>query len=370
MKRIFIIGAGRVGTAMAADLAATHEVWLGDVNHDRLLEIAPWAIANGIKDLVTLRDEEELQDQLRACDMVINAVPGFLGYGMLEKIIKAKRNVVDISFFLENPKDLHDLAVLNGVAAVVDCGVAPGLDNIILGKILSEWKEVRTFECMVGGLPVERKMPFQYKAPFSPIDVIEEYVRPARVIKQGRQFTMEPLTEIEHVEFPGIGTLEAFNTDGLRTLLNIDVDNMVEKTLRYPGHADQIKMLKAAGFLDKEHIDNTSKVLFKQWKLGPDDEDMTVFRTTLKGWNAADEEEVLVFQFIDRKTDGVSSMSRTTGYTATAVANLMLDGKITKKGIVTPEEVGAIQGCFEFVMKYLEDRKVPIEMYVNGEQAW
>src|SRR5690606_28022112 len=98
---------------------------------------------------------------------------------------------------------------------------------------------------MVGGLPVERSWPWEYRAPFSPSDVIEEYLRPARLRIAGRTVEREALSEIELVDLPGVGTLEAFNTDGLRSLLEtLDFEDMVEKTLRYPGYAEKMRVLR------------------------------------------------------------------------------------------------------------------------------
>jgi saccharopine dehydrogenase-like NADP-dependent oxidoreductase len=228
-----------------------------------------------------------------------------------------------------------------------------------------------TFECLVGGLPKVKKWPFAYKAPFSPIDVIEEYTRPARYVENGHEVVREPLTDAELIEFEKVGTLESFNTDGLRSIIHTmpHILNMKEKTLRYPGHIDLIKALKASGFFSEEKIDVggtqvspmdfTSKVLLDEWKLGAEEEEFTVMRVTVEGDDNGTRKKISyhLYDEYDQPTK-VSSMARTTGYTCTAAANLILDGKFNEKGVFPPELVGGKGDCFESVMKYLADRGV------------
>jgi saccharopine dehydrogenase-like NADP-dependent oxidoreductase len=302
-------------------------------------------------------------------DLVISAVPGFLGFETLKTVINAEKDVVDISFFAEDAFLLNNLALKKGVTAVVDCGVAPGMGNIILGHC-NEQMEIKKFECLVGGLPKVRKWPFNYKAPFSPVDVIEEYTRKVRYVENGNIVIKEPLTDIEHIEINGLGTLEAFNSDGLRTLITTmkHIPNMIEKTLRYPGHVEYIKVLKESGFFDKNEIkmnekkispiEFTSNILFNEWKLGDKEEEITVMRIVIKGGN-----KNIVYTLYDEycKNTETSSMARTTGYTATAVANLVLKGLFKEKGIIPPEFIGKDKRCFDFIMTYLQERDVIYE---------
>lgn len=364
MKKILIVGAGRVGTAMAFDLAVKHEVMLMDIMPSRLQQLDKIIEDHGIKNVELLR-LTEFDLVVKSADLVINAVPGHVGYKTLERIILAGKNAVDISFFPEDPFQLDELAQSMKVSVVVDCGVAPGLDNIILGKMCDELI-VTDFECLVGGLPEARKFPFEYKAPFSPADVIEEYTRPARLVENGIMVTKDALTECEHTDFDGVGTLEAFNTDGLRTLLTTmpHILNMREKTLRYPGHAAQIKALKAAGFFDKENLENTVKVLFKNWKLETGERELTAFRVTVKGVDESHRDRTVVHEFVDRTdADGTSSMARTTGYTATGMANLILDGLMDRLGIIAPELIGKDKKKYEYIMKHLSDRGVTVNRF-------
>jgi lysine 6-dehydrogenase len=289
----------------------------------------------------------------------------------LKSIIEAGKNVIDISFFPEDCLALNELAQEKNVTAIVDCGVAPGMDNIILGYY-NEKLNVTDFECLVGGLPKVKKWPFSYKAPFSPIDVIEEYTRPARYVENGELVVKEPLTDCEFVDFDGVGTLESFNSDGLRSIIFTmpHIKNMKEKTLRYPDHVEYVKVLKESGFFSETPIevngssvsplDFTSKILFDEWKLGEQEEEITIMRVTVKGTNDEGESKTIVYNLYDEYCNdtNVSSMARTTGYTATAAANLFLDGLFSEKGVFPPELVGKHENCFNYFIKYLAERNV------------
>ncbi len=253
MKRIAVLGAGMVGSAIAADLCGEYAVTSVDFDQARLDALQQRCSASAVR--ADLRDPAEVQRVVAGCDLVIGAVPGFMGSATLEAVIRAGMNAVDISFFDEDPFELDSLARERGVTAVVDAGIAPGFSNMVLGYHAAHMK-VRSFRCLVGGLPVERRWPYQYKAPFSPIDVLEEYTRPARLVLDGEVVVRPALSDAEPVEIEPIGTLEAFNTDGLRTLLRtMDVPEMVEKTLRYPGHIEIMRILRESGFLSKDAID-------------------------------------------------------------------------------------------------------------------
>ncbi len=370
MSNVIVLGAGMVGSAMAVDMTKRHHVTVADLNLSVLERVKRKCSEVAIRRL-DVTDIEELQDHIKGYDLVINAVPGFLGFETLKSIIGAGMNVVDIAFFSENSLDLDVLAKEHGVTAIVDCGVAPGMDNVILGYH-NEIMKLTHFECLVGGLPKVRKWPFCYKAPFSPIDVIEEYTRPARYVEHGELVVREPLTDCEYVEFEKVGTLESFNSDGLRSIIYTmpHIPNMKEKTLRYPGHVQYVKMLKESGFFNTESIevdgrnisplDVTSKILFNEWKLGEAEEEITVMRVTLKGENPGGQMEEVVYTMHDEyntKT-GTSSMARATGYTATAAANLFLDGLFNEKGVFPPELVGKHKVCFDYFLNYLEERNI------------
>jgi saccharopine dehydrogenase-like NADP-dependent oxidoreductase len=285
-------------------------------------------------------------------------------------VILSKKNVVDISFFPENALQLDKLAKENNVTAIVDCGVAPGMSNLILGYH-NQRMEIESFECMVGGLPKEKIKPFEYKAPFSPGDVIEEYTRPARFIEDGKLVIKPALTDAELINFDKAGMLESFNTDGLRSLLFTmpGIPNMKEKTLRYPGHIDLMKALIEGGFFDEEKIDHkgtqisplefSSAVLFKQWKLGEEEEEFTVMQIKIAGTENG-KKKTIIYDLYDEydKQSKISSMARTTGYTCTAALNLLINNLFNEKGVSPPELIGKHEQCFTFILNYLKERNV------------
>ena len=371
MKNILVLGSGMVGSAIALDLAQEHNVTVYDKNRDQVERVKERCSRINIGTFDVMTDSLTFRNAVCDFDLIVSAVPGFLGYQTLKSIIECGKDVVDISFFPEDALELNLLAVDNNVTAIVDCGVAPGLDNIILGYLNTRMK-VTDFECLVGGLPKIKKWPFNYKAPFSPVDVIEEYTRPARYVENGVVITKEALSDCEFLEFDHVGTLEAFNSDGLRSIIFTmpHIKNMKEKTLRYPGHVENIKVLKESGFFNSEKItingtaisalDFTSKILFKEWKLGEQEEELTIMRIILKGENVEGETEEIIFNLYDEYSheSQTSSMARTTGYTATAVANMFLDGLFAEKGVFPPELIGKHEICFNYIMNYLNERNI------------
>lgn len=370
-KKIIVLGAGMVGSAIAIDLSQTHDVVVADLNKERLQQLT--GISTQVLDI---SKPNVLEQTIADFDLVICAVPGFLGFNTLKRIIECKKNVVDISFFPENALELNELAKKNNVTAIVDCGVAPGLDNLILGYANSNMK-VTDFECLVGGLPKEKKWPFFYKAPFSPIDVIEEYTRPARYVENGHLVTKPAMSDCEYVEIPKVGTLESFNTDGLRSLIHTmpHIPNMKEKTLRYPGHISTVRALKESGFFSTEKItigeiemsplSFTSQILFNEWKLKETDEEFTVMTIKIKGVDLKSQKNKVVMYYLYdeyNKETKTSSMARTTGYTAAAVANALLNNKIDMVGVLPPELLGANEECFIYVLDYLRNRGVNLSV--------
>ena len=365
-KKIIVLGAGLVGSVMARDLANNFEVTSADINKDALKKLNEWGIATR---QVDLSKPGEIKKLVAEFDLVVGAVPGFMGYNMVKEVIGAGKNIVDISFFPEDPFELDALAKEKEVTVVTDCGVAPGMGNIILGYHARQMK-VTHYECLVGGLPVIREWPYEYKAVFSPIDVIEEYIRPARYVENGQLITKKALSDPELIDFEGVGTLESWNSDGLRTLAQtMQIPNMIEKTLRYPGCIEYLRVLRESGFFSYNEIevngvkvrpvDVTAKLLFPKWKLKPDEEDFTVMRIRIAGEEAGVSKK-LEYYLLDRfdKENQVISMARTTGFTCTAVANLVLSGAYSRKGISPPEFVGEQPAHFEFILNYLKERNV------------
>ncbi len=370
-KKVIVLGSGLVGAPISVDLAkdSHFEVTAVDIDEDSLK-----SLKKGEYPIKTVREDlskqEKVRELVKPYDIVVSAVPGFLGFQTLKAVIEAKKNVVDIAFFSEDPFLLDVLAKRNGVTAIVDCGVAPGMSSILVGRVDQLLDETHSVVIYVGGLPEVREWPYEFRAGFSPIDVIEEYIRPARYIENGRLIVKPALSDPELIHFPGIGTLEAFNTDGLRTLAKtISAPNMKEKTLRYPGHIEKVAMLRETGFFDKDKItingakirplDLTARLLFPKWKLNENDRDITVMKLIVVG-KKAEKKLRYTYELMDRHDSSTNthSMARTTGYTATLALRMVAQGLYKRKGISAPELIGQLPKCVKFMLSGLKERGI------------
>jgi saccharopine dehydrogenase-like NADP-dependent oxidoreductase len=369
-QKIIVLGSGLVGAPMALDLARDPQfsVSVADISLESLEKCSANRAIRTIQ--ADLSDVDKVKELVAGQDMVVNAVPGFLGYQTLQAVIGSKKNVVDIAFFPEDPFRLDEAARKNGVTAIVDCGVAPGMSNVLVGHIHQLLDRTESALIYVGGLPETRVWPYEYKAVFSPLDVIEEYIRPARYVENGKLVVRPALSDAEYLNIPGVSSLVAFNSDGLRTLARtLDIPNMKEKTLRYPGHIEKIAVLRETGFFSQEPLDIhgtrvrpldvTAKLLFPIWKLQPGETDLTVMQVIVEG--EKDGEKLrYTYDLFDRfdAESNVHSMARTTGYTATAAVRMLARGLYRRRGIIPPEYIGEQPECVEFLLKELGERGV------------
>jgi saccharopine dehydrogenase-like NADP-dependent oxidoreductase len=350
MESFVVFGAGMVGSVIAWDLlTAGYQVLIVDRDEGALRAAREkYRLQTAVADL---SDPAQVHKFAAEADFAVGALPSHLGLGAMRAVIEAGCSYVDISFLPEDPRSLNDLARDNDVTVIYDAGVAPGMSNLLAGRALAGLERCDLLNIYVGGLPVVRTKPWEYKAPFSPSDVLEEYTRPARYVMAGRPRVGEALSQVEPFEVPGLGTLEAFLTDGLRSLADLPIPNMVEKTLRYPGHVGLLKTLRAAGLFGTEPIDIRgtsvvprevfSKLVFPQWAFDDEEEDITVMRVEAVGvrdgrsvrwrWDLEDR--------YDAET-GIRSMSRTTAYPAAILADFLATGQIDRPGVFAPEALG------------------------------
>ena len=357
--QLTVLGAGLVGSAIVKDLAqdANFDVTVVDISQKALSNLEAEAPVKGVQ--ADLGQSERIPALIADAELVVCAVPGFMGFRTLEQIIRAGKDVVDISFFGEDPFLLDDLAKEKEVTAVVDCGVAPGLSNVLAGYVETQLDRVERYLCYVGGLPQVRRWPYEYKAVFSPVDVLEEYTRPARFVEYGQEVIRPALSDVELLDLPGVDTLEAFNTDGLRSLIKtLDAPFKKEKTLRFPGHVNLMRAFRDSGFLsaDPVEVDGqavkpislTSRLLFDQWKLKEGEEDFTVMRVIVEGEKAG-QTVCYTYDLLDKydQQTNTTSMARTTGYTCTIAARQVAKGLFTRKGISPPEFMGRTPGLLK-----------------------
>jgi saccharopine dehydrogenase-like NADP-dependent oxidoreductase len=354
-KKVVVLGAGRVGKVIAADLSQEFDVTSADVSAQALESLAQrYPVKTRVADL---GDAKAVSGAIADADLVICAVPGFMGFKTLKTAIEAGKDVVDISFFAEDAFELNDLARRHNVTAVVDCGIAPGTPDYLVGHFAGQMR-IEDFTFMVGGLHFHRTGPNGYLPTFSPTDVWEEYTRPARYVRDGKLVTMPPLSEPELLEFRIGGhemTLEAFNTDGLRSLITTmagRIPNMKEKTLRFPGHIAYIRNLQETG---EEWVP-------ERWTPKEDEDEFTIMRIDIRGSQGGRPKTIThtVFVTYDPETQ-FSSMSRATGYSCTGVARCVLDGTYRRAGVSPPSYVGEAPGCTERIFAHLKARGILFE---------
>lgn len=371
MKQIVVLGGGLVGRVMARDLAREKDLHVTVAERDAatLTRLR----AEGLATLpLDFADAAAVRKAIAGADVVVGAVPGHMGFRVLRLVIEAGKPYADIAFMPEDFLALDALAKQHGVTAVVDCGVAPGLSNLLCGRAEHEFDNVESMLILVGGLPKRRLWPYEYRVVFSGVDVIEEYLRPARWVEHGTLVTKPALTDLEPVELPIVGTVEAFNTDGLRSLAQtLHAPNMKEKTLRWPGHVEKMRMLRETGFLSWEPVDVagtrvrpydvTTKLLFDAWRLPEGEADLTVMRveaTGVKGgarttwtWDLYDEAD---------PATGFHSMARTTGFPCAIVARMLARGELSRPGVNPPELLAGDDRFFDRMMEELRARGVTV----------
>lgn len=373
MPKVLVLGAGMVGSVITADLARDRgmRVTVVDRSPEALEQAERFARGARLRTIVDDASDPAVVRRLAAdTELVVGALPSRFGFRTLEALIEARRNAVDISFMPEDFLSLHRAAKKRGVTIVPDCGVAPGMSNMLAGWGVSRLSKPLRVRIMVGGLPRERHWPFQYKAAFSPHDVIEEYTRPSRVVRDGRLQVLEALAEPELVTFPGAGTLEAFLTDGLRSLATtLRVPNMEEKTLRYPGHIELMRVMRSIGLFSEEEIevggarlrprDLTAALMFPKWTYEPGEADLTVMRVIVEGERDRTPTRLVwdLFDVLDPGS-GFTSMARTTAFPATAMARLILSGRYREKGVMAPEQAALARGVLSGILRDLAARGV------------
>ncbi len=358
------LGCGLVGSVIATDMARDYDVTVVDLNEKALDALK--AKVPSVKTVVgSCIDAGILAPLLKDADIVTAGVPGRFGYKMMETVIGLGKNLSDISFMAEDFELLDAYAREKGVAVVPDIGVAPGMSNYLMGRGCALLDEVEDAVIYVGGIPEKKVPPFNYQVTWSPADVIEEYTRPARFVEESKPVTVEAMDRLTLREFPKVGELETFITDGLRSLItNLKAKRMEERTLRWPGHVEQMRLLRSMGLFDEtprklggvEVVprDVACDLLFPMWKMDPEkgDRDLTIMQVEVHGFKGKDE-ITYTWDLWDRfdENSWTNSMGRCTGCTCAIFARAIQKGLIRQKGVLAPEKLAADDSLYEFVMK-------------------
>ena len=349
MYDIIALGCGLVGKFVVTKLSS-----LGYKIH-----VIDLVIPTDIKENSEISCEEgdvfQIVNDLPKAKVILNLLPGSIGETIRPILISQGNDIIDLAFTETEPSVHHQHAVNNNCTLIWDVGIAPGLSNMIIKKEYNADSQIKDVSIKVGGNPAKPDNDWSYMAPFSPSDVIEEYTRPARIIENGKIKIVEPLTDLHSINVNNFGLMEAFLTDGLRSLLNSRMaENMREYTVRWPGHI-QKWMASKDSLTDEE--------LIESWKFDHSKDEFTWMEIKI----SYDEYQV-IWEIVDKGLDGASSMARTTGLVTIACAMDLLESSTNEfkwfdYGVLAPENLGT--ESIDKVIKFMRSEKVTINRTVT-----
>jgi saccharopine dehydrogenase-like NADP-dependent oxidoreductase len=375
--KIIVLGCGNIGSVITKDLAESlpaAEITMADMDENRVAEAASKIGRKNVSTMqVDASNPKELVSVLGKSDLAVDALPGWLGYRVCKTAISAKVDMVDVSYMPEDVMKLSNDALKAKICLIPDCGMSPGIGNILVGHAASRLDKVESIHILNGGLPEKPFPPLGYIITWSSSDLIDMYLRKVNIVENGKKTQVEPMTELEEIRFPRVGKLEAFYTDGLRTLLHTmkNVEEMWEKTFRYPGHVEKIRLLKALGWFDEKPVkvgnleivprDVAAKLLEKKLKRPeiPDIVAMLIEVVGLKGGKRVK----YTYQMFDRSDEkhNVTAMARTTAYTASVIAQLAAKKAIVEKGVMPPEKLGMNDKIYRRFLGMMKKRGIKIK---------
>ncbi len=323
MYDIIALGCGLVGKFVVTKLSS-----LGYKIH-----VVDLVIPSEIKENSEISCEEgdvfQIVNDLPKAKVILNLLPGSIGETIRPILISQGNDIIDLAFTETEPSVHHQHALNNNCTLIWDVGIAPGLSNMIIKKEYNTDSQIKDVSIKVGGNPAKPDNDWSYMAPFSPSDVIEEYTRPARIIENGKIKIVEPLTDLHSINVSNFGMMEAFLTDGLRSLLDSKMaENMREYTVRWPGHIQ--KWIASKDSLNDEE-------LIESWKFDHARDEFTWMEIKI----SYDEYQV-IWEIVDKGLDGASSMARTTGLVTIACAMDLLESSTNEfkwfdYGVLAPE---------------------------------
>jgi lysine 6-dehydrogenase len=357
--RMLVLGAGLQGSACAYDLLANtdHEVVIADLNVGALPAFLQPHLGGRLTALkVDATDRTGIRDAMEGVSAVMSAFPYYFNLGMAVAAVDSGAHFCDLGGNTEivlQQKGLHDRAQEKGVSVIPDCGLAPGMVNVLAEHGIRQLDTARAVRIFVGGLPQNPRPPLNYQIVYSLEGVLDYYTTLSWVLRDGRPLQVAALSEIEELEFPGAGTLEAFHTaGGLSTMAQRyegRIPSMEYKTLRYPGHARAMETIRDLGLLDLEPVDVKGQQVSPRdlfiSKVGPklrkdyrESPDMVALRVEVEGEKDG-EEQLLRWDLLDRfdPASGITAMMRTTGFSLAITGALQSAGDI-EPGVWTPDE--------------------------------
>ena len=363
---VVVIGAGRIGYIAALDLVnSSFDVLVVDVADERLKKFEELNVKTMVLDVLKA---DSLKSMFKGVKVVSTALPGPIAYNAVMRLLKLGFNVVDVSYYPEDVWSLEGYAVESKVVYVPDAGLAPGLSNVLIGRSKVELERLYRAYIYVGGVSHEPDDLLGLALTWSPIDLIEEYVRPARIIEGGKVKQVDPLELTGSIEIPKVGVMEYFVSDGLRTMLKTmrDVGEMRECTLRYPGHIEKMRFLKKLKLLDKYSLKfdgvevDVRKFLARILEVAISNkfQDKVILYTYCEGVKGTS--KYLLIKNYDAKSR-TSAMSLTTGYMLSTTSKMVADELIEYHGIFPPENIGLDSKLYAHLVKELKDKGIVIE---------
>jgi len=358
--RMLVLGRGLQGSACAYDLLQNPDVSsvrIADLHVDHLPEfLAPYSGSRLFPTPLDVRDTEAVRAVMRECDAVMSAIPYYFNLEMARLAVESGVHFCDLGGNTEivfQQKGLDAAARTRGVTIIPDCGLAPGMVNILAQYGISQLDTVSSVRIFVGGLPQQPEPPLNYQVVYSLEGVLDYYTTLSWVLRDGKRHQVRALSEREAVVFPApVGTLEAFHTaGGLSTLAfryEGRIPTMEYKTLRYPGHAHIMEAIRDLGFLDLAPVDvkgmkvtprDVATTVMGQRLTKPKGRDLVALRVLVEGTRGGQPAHV-GFELIDfyDAVHGISAMMRTTGYSLSITGQMQARGEITPPGVRTPDE--------------------------------
>lgn len=358
--RMLVLGAGLQGSACAFDLLQNDDVSavrIADLDVDHLPDfLKPWVGSRLIPVRLDLRDHDAVRAQLDWCDAVMSAAPYYFNTDLARLAVECNAHFSDLGGNTEivfEQKKLHDAAKAKGLSIIPDCGVAPGMVNILAQYGIEQMDSVDAVRIFVGGLPQDPEPPLNYHIVYSLEGVLDYYTTLSWVVREGKRQQVKALSEIETMQFPApAGTLEAFHTAGGLSTMGFryegKIPTMEYKTLRYPGHARIMEAIRDLGLLDLEAVDvkgqtvvprDVAVAVMSKRLTKPEAKDLVVLRVAVSGTRGG-KPRTVQWQLIDHydTEHGISAMMRCTGYSLAITGLMQVRGAITQKGVCTPDE--------------------------------